>query len=373
MKTFEMEPLQEELEVLLNAERAPIAPPADVQARLFARLESTLFGPGSDGGGGSEEGGGSQSSDGSPGDMGPGEMPPDLSGAAEIGLSSAAASTGAGAVSLGTAAATGSGTAAVAAASTASTATAVGGAAAAGGATGAAVATGGAVTAGAAAVSWGTIAVAKLAVGVGIASFAAGGAVGVGIQSTLATPPSPPTVKIARERPAPSEANTNVPSVAAEPLPLAEPAAEAVTTAAPGPSTARSAHPDAPTGAAAAAGVGAGAGVAPTVSVGTKQPKDARPSVRSPDEALRAERSYLEQARTALGRRDAAAALQALEQHRAKFATGRLSEERDALMVHALTALGRSAEATRSAAAFRRRYPQSLLMPAVDAALDASK
>jgi hypothetical protein len=52
-------------------------------------------------------------------------------------------------------------------------------------------------------------------------------------------------------------------------------------------------------------------------------------------------------------------------QHARRFKTGRLVEEREALRVKALAGLGRTEEARRAAAAFRARFPRSVLLPAV--------
>ncbi|MBL8949959.1 MAG: hypothetical protein JNK82_04225, partial [Myxococcaceae bacterium] len=83
---------------------------------------------------------------------------------------------------------------------------------------------------------------------------------------------------------------------------------------------------------------------------------------------LGAERSYIEQARAALSRHEAAAALAALAQHEREYPAGQLTEERLALQVIALSESGEVSEARALAATFRARFPDSLLMPAVDAA-----
>ena len=53
-------------------------------------------------------------------------------------------------------------------------------------------------------------------------------------------------------------------------------------------------------------------------------------------------------------------------EHARLFKDGRLAEEREALRVKALAGLGRSEEARRAAAAFRARFPRSVLLPAVN-------
>jgi len=85
----------------------------------------------------------------------------------------------------------------------------------------------------------------------------------------------------------------------------------------------------------------------------------------SPVDAAREELHLMRQARAAVARRDFAAALTPLAEHARRFKNGRLVEEREALRVKALMGLGRSEEARRAAAAFRARFPRSVLLPAV--------
>jgi outer membrane protein assembly factor BamD (BamD/ComL family) len=84
---------------------------------------------------------------------------------------------------------------------------------------------------------------------------------------------------------------------------------------------------------------------------------------------LDAERALLDDARSALGQGDAARALGVLERHERQYPHPLLGEERDALLVQALVRAGRYTEARSRADAFRRRAPNSLLLPAVDAAI----
>lgn len=85
--------------------------------------------------------------------------------------------------------------------------------------------------------------------------------------------------------------------------------------------------------------------------------------------ALTRERALLDEARAAAAHGDASDALALTEKHRAQFPQGRLREEREALAIRALLSLGRVDEGHARAAAFRRTYPLSLLLPALDAAL----
>jgi hypothetical protein len=100
----------------------------------------------------------------------------------------------------------------------------------------------------------------------------------------------------------------------------------------------------------------------------TPSPRRERPD-SDRDLELAAERAPLETARTALSRGQPQAALEALAEHQRRFPAGRLSEEREALAIEALVQGGRNAEAQVRAARFRAKFPNSLLLPAVDAAL----
>ncbi|MGH7435586.1 MAG: hypothetical protein ACRENE_07915 [Polyangiaceae bacterium] len=91
--------------------------------------------------------------------------------------------------------------------------------------------------------------------------------------------------------------------------------------------------------------------------------------VRPTSAQLDAERALLDTARAALVGGDADAALSALARHARTFGHPLLAEERDALMVQALVRAGQYSEARLRANSFRRKTPQSLLLPAVDAAV----
>jgi hypothetical protein len=105
----------------------------------------------------------------------------------------------------------------------------------------------------------------------------------------------------------------------------------------------------------------------PSSSTGVVAPAGTGARAPSRDLDLAAERTLLETARTALGRSDPAAALASLERHAQRHPSGQLREERDALAVQTLAALGRTEEARSRADRFRRAYPGSLFLPVVDA------
>jgi hypothetical protein len=90
-------------------------------------------------------------------------------------------------------------------------------------------------------------------------------------------------------------------------------------------------------------------------------------------DAARAELRLLRQARAAVAREDYAAALPPIGEHAHRFKTGRLAEEREALRVKTLAGLGRTDDARRAAAAFRARFPRSVLLPAVNRMLPAEE
>ncbi len=111
---------------------------------------------------------------------------------------------------------------------------------------------------------------------------------------------------------------------------------------------------------------------APTVRAETAPAKPERPSrveVRERDRGLAAERTLIEQARTALAREQGAMAMAVLERHARDFPWGELEEERESLLVQALVGLEREEQARKQAARFHRRFPRSIFGAVVDEAL----
>ena len=92
-------------------------------------------------------------------------------------------------------------------------------------------------------------------------------------------------------------------------------------------------------------------------------------AARSEGSQLARERALLDIARAAAARGEPALAFERAERHRRQFPHGRLAEEREALAIRALIALGRSDEARARANAFRASYPNSFLTPVIDSAL----
>ena len=90
---------------------------------------------------------------------------------------------------------------------------------------------------------------------------------------------------------------------------------------------------------------------------------------RARDRELAAERVLVEQARTALSRGEVRPALEALARHEHDYPQGQLVEEREALTILGLAALGKKDEAQARAAAFRTRFPRSILLRSINNAL----
>jgi len=86
------------------------------------------------------------------------------------------------------------------------------------------------------------------------------------------------------------------------------------------------------------------------------------PHRATPQEAYALELELLSPARAAVARGDFASALAAIGEHERRFPAGRLAEEREALRVQALSGLHRTSDARTCAAAFRARFPGSILL-----------
>jgi hypothetical protein len=87
--------------------------------------------------------------------------------------------------------------------------------------------------------------------------------------------------------------------------------------------------------------------------------------------SLAAERSLLDEARHALARGEPGAGLAPLDRHAARYPKGILTEEREALAVRVLAALGNAEAAKARVESFHRQFPNSLFTPAVDNAIEA--
>lgn len=91
-----------------------------------------------------------------------------------------------------------------------------------------------------------------------------------------------------------------------------------------------------------------------------------RPSSAVAPDPAADERVLLDRARGAVEREDGAEALAVTEEHARKFPRGALVQEREAIAVRALILLGRRDEARTRIDRFRERFPDSLLLPALE-------
>jgi hypothetical protein len=86
-----------------------------------------------------------------------------------------------------------------------------------------------------------------------------------------------------------------------------------------------------------------------------------------------AELELLQRAHASYTRHDFSGALILVAEHARRFPKGHLTEEREALRVRSLVALGRREEAHRAAAAFGARFPRSILLPRVEEGPESAK
>jgi hypothetical protein len=92
-------------------------------------------------------------------------------------------------------------------------------------------------------------------------------------------------------------------------------------------------------------------------------------SQRKPGESgLSGERSLLDQARRYMTEGEPARALDVTSRHERDFPNGKLAEEREAMAIRALLALGNLEEARARGGRFAARFPGSLLAPALEPA-----
>jgi hypothetical protein len=84
---------------------------------------------------------------------------------------------------------------------------------------------------------------------------------------------------------------------------------------------------------------------------------------------LAMESPLIDQARRGIETHYPSQALERLEEHQRRFPHGQLEEEREALWVQALVASGKTDSARAHAAEFRRRFPRSIQLPVVEAAI----
>jgi hypothetical protein len=91
----------------------------------------------------------------------------------------------------------------------------------------------------------------------------------------------------------------------------------------------------------------------------------------SPSSTLNAERLMVDVARSAYAKGDLDEALRSLARHATTYPEGALAEEREALAIRILVDAKHTSEARSRGQRFRTRYPKSLMLPAVEAALES--
>jgi hypothetical protein len=89
------------------------------------------------------------------------------------------------------------------------------------------------------------------------------------------------------------------------------------------------------------------------------------PEVPAEAPSLAEQLALLETARSAVARKDAAAAMRALDAHRVQFPTSELAEEREALTIRALAMANRASDAKSRLARFETEFPGSLMLPSL--------
>lgn len=84
-----------------------------------------------------------------------------------------------------------------------------------------------------------------------------------------------------------------------------------------------------------------------------------------------AELELMRSAHTAYAARDYASALVLTSEHARRFRDGALAEQREALRIRCLLGAGRTSEAQRAVAAFKKRFPRSVLLGRLEAEVGA--
>jgi TolA-binding protein len=89
----------------------------------------------------------------------------------------------------------------------------------------------------------------------------------------------------------------------------------------------------------------------------------------SPHESYAAELKLLQRAQSAYARQDFSDALALVAEHARQFPAGRLAEEREALRVRSLVGTGHGDQARAALSGFARRFPHSVLLSRLQAAV----
>lgn len=115
-------------------------------------------------------------------------------------------------------------------------------------------------------------------------------------------------------------------------------------------------------------------GVEGTASAAHASPSPSSTAALKPfsSDTLARERAVLDRARQKLAVSEPEQALQFLEQHRLAYPNGKLTEEREAMLINVLVTLGQGERAKARGAAFAKRFPSSMMLSSVKAALAAN-
>jgi hypothetical protein len=111
---------------------------------------------------------------------------------------------------------------------------------------------------------------------------------------------------------------------------------------------------------------------APVPSAAPPPPKSATSEPVPSARGLAAERALLDVSRAALARGEASEALDAAERHRRGYPDGALVEEREAIAIKALVALGRRDEAAQRLAHLEKTHPNSMVLRAAKKAVSGA-
>jgi hypothetical protein len=112
-------------------------------------------------------------------------------------------------------------------------------------------------------------------------------------------------------------------------------------------------------------------GISQQILTLTKEHRNAESTAAQ--ESYAAEIELLQRAQAAYANGNFSQALALVAKHNRRFPNGRLAEEREGLHVRSLVGSGRKAEARRVVTAFTRRFPRSVLLPHLQAMMNAGQ
>jgi len=116
-----------------------------------------------------------------------------------------------------------------------------------------------------------------------------------------------------------------------------------------------------------------GAASVPKPPIVSAPPAPVEAPPEAPKDTLAEERALLDEGRRAISQGQLHEAQALLTQHAQLFPNGRLTEEREALVIRLLVREGHTSEAVRRAARFKKEHPHSIQQPGIDSALKGRK